>query len=307
MGTTGPEVVVGVPVFNGANYLRQTLEALLAQTFEDFLLVVSDNASTDATPDVCSEYATRDRRVRVIRRPENIGAAPNFNSLFAYSGSARYFKWAGHDDLLAKTYLARCVEVLDSEPDVVLCTAESRVIDDTGRAVGAYGSGGRFDLEDPTQRFRHVSRFDINPFYEIFGVFRCEALRRTRLIRGFSGGDGILLAEIALQGKVRTINEGLFLPRRHPAQSQRLIKDKRAYDEWFDPNRRRTVSLPYWRRMGSYFGVVGSSNLARSQALRCYYFAALQGLRSWRKLCGDLKRGVTFGSSHRTPTQRPTG
>src|SRR5690349_16638091 len=91
--TGKPRVSVGVPVRNGERFLVETLESLLAQTYTDFELIISDNASTDNTEAICREYAARDPRVRYYRSPQDVGLANNYNSLFARS-EGDYFKWA---------------------------------------------------------------------------------------------------------------------------------------------------------------------------------------------------------------------
>ena len=101
-----PRVSIGLPVYNGANWLPETIDSILGQTYSNFELVISDNASTDTTQEVCEGYALRDARVRYERLPENLGAAFNYNRVFERS-VAPYFKWAGHDDLLDPAYLVR--------------------------------------------------------------------------------------------------------------------------------------------------------------------------------------------------------
>lgn len=94
-----PAVSIGLPVYNGASYIREALDSLLAQTFADFELIISDNASTDATETICRDYAARDRRMRYYRQTDNRGALANF--LFVLDQAvAPYFMWAAHDDLL---------------------------------------------------------------------------------------------------------------------------------------------------------------------------------------------------------------
>ena len=93
-----PRVSIGLPVYNGDRYLRETIEGLLNQTFSDFELVICDNASTDRTQDICNEYCLLDKRVRYYRNNENIGAGKNFNKAFSLS-QGKYFKWAACDDL----------------------------------------------------------------------------------------------------------------------------------------------------------------------------------------------------------------
>ena len=116
---------------NGESFLAQALDSLLAQTFHDFEIVISDNASTDRTPEICRAYARRDPRVRYVCNQRNLGAVANFNRVFELS-TAPLFKWAAHDDLHLETYLESCIRLLDDDPDVVLAHCESAFIDETG-------------------------------------------------------------------------------------------------------------------------------------------------------------------------------
>ncbi len=123
-----PRVSVGLPVYNGENFIKDALDSILAQTFEDFELIISDNASTDGTQQICRQYTSKDQRIRYIRNDGNIGASKNFNQVFELS-SGEYFKWIAHDDLCAPEFLERCVEVLDQDPSIVLCFARPKAID----------------------------------------------------------------------------------------------------------------------------------------------------------------------------------
>jgi glycosyltransferase involved in cell wall biosynthesis len=103
-----PKVATGMPVWNGEKFVSEAIESILAQTYGDFELVISDNASTDATAEICHDYAKQDARIRYIRQKTNIGAAPNYNEVFRHS-SGQYFKWAAHDDVLAPEFIGECV------------------------------------------------------------------------------------------------------------------------------------------------------------------------------------------------------
>ena len=104
MSENEPRVSIGMPVYNGEKYLEEAIQSILAQTYSDFELVISDNASTDKTQEICLEYAARDSRVRYHRNEKNLGAAPNYNRTFELS-TGQYFKWADYDDLLAEEFL----------------------------------------------------------------------------------------------------------------------------------------------------------------------------------------------------------
>jgi glycosyltransferase involved in cell wall biosynthesis len=99
-----PKVSIGVPVFNGENYLAQALESILAQDFADFEVIISDNCSTDKTPEICTSFAKRDSRVKYFRNDSNIGASPNYNRTFELS-RGEYFKWCAHDDRCGRAFL----------------------------------------------------------------------------------------------------------------------------------------------------------------------------------------------------------
>ena len=132
-----PTVSIGLPVYNGAEYLTQTLDTLLKQSFRDFEIIISDNASTDATQEICTQYQELDPRIKYYRVDENKGAAWNFNRVFQLA-RGKYFKWAAHDDLILPTFLERCVEVLDNSPDVVLVFTKLDIIDAQGKKVDTY-------------------------------------------------------------------------------------------------------------------------------------------------------------------------
>src|SRR5882762_8329729 len=93
-----PRLSLGLPVYNGEEYLAESLDALLGQSYGDFELVISDNASADGTEEICRQYADKDSRIRYVRQPKNIGATPNHNYLFEVCRT-ELFKWVSHDDL----------------------------------------------------------------------------------------------------------------------------------------------------------------------------------------------------------------
>jgi glycosyltransferase involved in cell wall biosynthesis len=92
-----PRVSIGLPVYNGQNYLRCALDSILQQDYTDFELIISDTASADASPGICQELARKDGRVRYYRNETNIGARGNYNRVFELA-RGEFFKWASHDD-----------------------------------------------------------------------------------------------------------------------------------------------------------------------------------------------------------------
>ena len=128
-----PTVSIGLPVYNGGNYIRDVLDSILSN-FNDFELIISDNASTDNTRAICRSYAEKDSRIRYHRNEENLGAAWNFNQVF-HLARGKYFQWACHDDVWTSTLLERYVQVLDQMSDVVLCYSKTAYIDEHGKPI----------------------------------------------------------------------------------------------------------------------------------------------------------------------------
>jgi glycosyltransferase involved in cell wall biosynthesis len=251
-----PKLSIGLPVYNGERYLAQALESLLAQTFRGFELVISDNASTDRTPEICCAYAQRDPRVRYVRNPRNLGAVANFNRVFELS-KAPLFKWASHDDLHHETYLEGCIRLLDENPDVVLAHSGTAFIDENGDIFRSSPVTGSY--VDPKTAAHVVpdgpdigdTRVAVKRFWQVltrarwgthqFGVIRRSILQQTRLDQNFEGGDRAMLAELALLGRFQSSQERLFLKRIHPGVSWALNKSE--LKNWLS-----TDGKTYWRR-----------------------------------------------------------
>lgn len=211
---------VCVPVYNGEVYLRAALDSILAQTFRDCEVVISDNASTDATPEICKQYAARDPRIRYSRNETNIGANPNFNRLVRLA-RAPYFKLANADDLCHPDLVAQCVSVLDEHPDVVLCYGRTRLIDAEGASLGEYDD--RLDLPWPSAPARFRAAIERTGLVNVLqGVIRTDVLRKTSLISSHPGADIVLVAELALHGKFCEVPERLFFRRMHAAAASSL-------------------------------------------------------------------------------------
>src|ERR1700689_1019951 len=134
--TAAPRLSIGLPVYNGERYLAESLDSLLGQSYENFELIISDNASTDATADICRRYGQQDSRIRYFRQPKNIGLSPNHNFVFEQS-SSEFFKWAASDDLYARDLLKYCIEALDEYPDIALAHCWTAIIDSGGNVTEA--------------------------------------------------------------------------------------------------------------------------------------------------------------------------
>ncbi len=242
-----PPLCIGVPVYNGDAFLPQALESLLTQSFGDFEVILSDNCSTDATAEICQRFARLDRRVRYVRNSVNIGAGPNFNRVFRYCRSP-FFKWMAHDDMLAPDYLRRLMQVMEYDDGVVLAHSRLTLVDEAGLPLPMRPDGrvcdrlGRlFHVIEPPHlaegpdapgRFAEALR-RMNWCTAIFGIMRSEALRGTHLHGSYYEADRVLLAEMALLGRLKQIEEPLFLKRCHSGVS--VLKPYREQARMIDP------------------------------------------------------------------------
>ncbi|MEQ8966557.1 MAG: glycosyltransferase family 2 protein [Azospirillaceae bacterium] len=258
----GPRVAIGLPVRNGERYLAAAIDSLLAQRFGDFELLISDNASTDGTWEICRHYAARDARVRVVRQDGDRGAAVNFNHVFERT-AAPLFKWAAHDDVVAPDYLSRAVALLDRRPDAAIAHSAAGVIDAEGRPVAPRGATGRLDGASPAARLKRL--LHVGYFTEIFGLIRREVLQATGLHRVYVSSDRILMAELLLRGDVAYDDEVLFLRRDHPEAYVRRIKGAAARARWVGTAATPVPRHPWLTRSARLLGAVAAAPIPPTQ------------------------------------------
>jgi glycosyltransferase involved in cell wall biosynthesis len=195
-----------MPVFNGETCIRKALDSLFAQTFGDFELIISDNASTDATGKICLECASRDSRIRYVRQRENIGVRANYKFVLD-TASAEYFMWAAVDDIRSPDFLEANVSFLDGNPKYLGSTSPVRF------------AGGTFDAErmgdaplaedDRYDRIiRHCSEWHANGRF--YSLFRRDAVAGWTRLEGadFLGSDWTLIAHLASGGKLNRVERG---------------------------------------------------------------------------------------------------
>jgi glycosyltransferase involved in cell wall biosynthesis len=277
--TRTPAVSIGLPVFNGERYLEETIRSILGQSYRDLELVVCDNASTDATAEICTRHAAADPRLRYHRQPRNLGAGPNYDDCF-HRARGRYFKWAAHDDLLAPDYLKLAVAALERVPQAVLCTMGITEIGPNGAVMRSYRNHfPGVDGDSPARRLAAVIHTE-HQCEDFFGLFRREALVGSSLHGTRSGSDRVLLAEMALRGPWVSVPDPLFLHREHPYRYTRavLLKDRHAAALWQDTSApQRPSTLFHWGVYREYWRVVRRNVRDPAMRRRC----ELELLRWW--------------------------
>lgn len=275
IASPAPRISIGMPVYNGSRFIAEAITSILTQTFEDFELIICDNASTDETREICLQFAAQDVRIRYHRNPKNIGAGPNFNLAVSFA-RGEYFKWAAHDDLCHPEFLERCINLLDSDPDAVLAFPQARIIDAESNPVELNKENQRTAHKDPVIRFKDLTRG--HRCFQVFGLIRMSDLKATPMIGLFARGDALLLCWLALRGRFVKIDEVMFFPRRHDAQSMSMLGDKRqnrktdyvAYSAWFDPRLRKRMVFPWWRGSWELMRCVAHAPISTRNRLSCF-------------------------------------
>lgn len=247
-----PTVSIGLPVYNGERYIRNALDSLVTQSYSNFELIVSDNASSDNTAEICRAYARNDVRISFYANDRNIGAARNFNRVFQLS-SGKYFMWAAHDDLWDPTYVAKCVGALDANSAVVLCGSDMQFIGERGEPVDHPGDYNRLDTFSLPLKQRVKSLTDRMSWYGLYGMIRAAALRKTRLYTGVFGGDVVLLMELLLEGESLILHEPLF-------RYRLIAKTNQSHLENITGVGSTITRRPFTELARSLLGVIAGSN-----------------------------------------------
>jgi glycosyltransferase involved in cell wall biosynthesis len=285
-----PKVSIGLPVYNGENYVREAIESILSQTLEEFELIISDNASTDQTEQICRSYAVQDERIRYFRNQENLGAPSNYTIVFELA-SCEFFKWAAHDDVCLPDFLAKCVEVLDHDPTVVLCYARAITIDSKGNFGKKWDPRPEVGSEIPHRRFREVLLpIETHPMW---GLIRTNILRKTPLLGNYVEHDRPLLSELSLHGRFYEIPDFLFLHREHRQRASRTHDFRKPHEAigWFDPKMSGKIIFPAWRLFSEHIAGINRSPLNWRERLFCYIEMARWLKEHKQKLLRDLMVG----------------
>ncbi len=262
-----PELTIGLPVYNSERYIGEVLECLLAQSYGSFRVLISDNASTDATPSLCQEFARRDKRISYVRHPQNLGATVNYNYV-ALHADTTYFKWHSSNDLLSSNALQSCIDMLDGRPDIALAFPHTRLFQHSTETSTPYDADPIADQEDPIERFLYViDNMALNNMMN--GVLRLDYLRRTAMLRTFYSADRGMMAELALQGKLLR-DEGSTFFRRMDEHSATQKKSAKEVLRHFDPRWKRPLSFMTWRTFGAYLVGLSRAGIGPVVAFRGY-------------------------------------
>lgn len=270
MASHPPRISVGLPVYNGERFVAEAIDSVLQQTYSDFELIISDNASTDRTEEICRAYVSQDQRVKYYRSAENVGAARNIRHVFERS-SAPYFKWLCHDDTCGPRFLEKCVTVLDECPNVVVCHSRSAFIDEQGNFLREHNVGCHLQSSRPSDRARQYILQSTDSYHAVYGLIRKAALKKTSLLAPYVNSDVVLILQLALLGEIYEVSDVLLFFRDHLDRTNHRFKTYAEIVSWHDPSKQSRWQFPRWRVMLELARSISRTGLEIKGAVDCYW------------------------------------
>ena len=244
MSYSTPKISIGIPVYNGEKFIRKCIESVLQQTNRNFELIISDNASTDSTPEICKEFLNKDDRISFVRQDKNMGQNWNFNFLLE-KANGEYFVWVAADTFLLPEFIEKNIAVLESQDKVVGCISrikidesyndkykkEKQILKKIGLVYRPYDTlpiTGNY-MERIRKYLKHF------PWEMFYSVYRTEPLRKS-FVRGyllgkdyFVGNDASLVLSVLKHGEIQVVNEFLLASIPSGAASKGMVSMTRKY------------------------------------------------------------------------------
>lgn len=265
---TKPELTIGLPVYNGGAHLAAALDSLLSQSFGDFVLLISDNASGDDTSSICQAAAARDSRIVYVRQPENIGIFANFRFVLERAETP-FFMWAAHDDHWHEHFVDKNLALLKADPRAVASISRVAFHND---GVLAFRSASTYPLQGSVkQNLRRFWRFpaDASRFY---AIHRTDVLRQcTPVIPPYHAYDWLVVALTLLHGHYLEVPEVLMW-RKAPEPDRYLKQVGRDNSALLLrifpllPISYYAIKFLKWRNLPAYFGNLLRLNLSNHQS-----------------------------------------
>jgi len=236
-----PLISIGMPVFNSEHTIEKSIRSLLSQDFKDFELIISDNGSTDDTPNICQYLSSQDSRIRYFRYEKNRGASWNFKNVFTLA-SSEFFMWAASHDMWESNYINSCIEKIKTNPKICLVYSQLTWFKDDNilysPAVSLIDTQGKSTIMRLWDIIFKLSMCDM-----VYGVFRSSELKKCRIGLSCQGPDNILLFELSLYGEIAVIHQRGFLRYIPDRVFRSLEEEKIDYLTRIDPDfeKRRVI------------------------------------------------------------------
>jgi len=286
---------IGMPAYNADAWIATAIRSLQNQSFGDFELIISDNASNDGTLEIAETFATNDSRIRVLRHNSNMGANGNYRAVLA-AANADLFKWAAVNDFCAPRFLELCVDALDENSDAVLAYPRTLIFETDVADAIPYEHDFELASDDRAERFEKLlTTMRLNNAMN--GVVRRHALLRALPLGNFRNADILLMSELALLGKYVLVDETLFYRRMSPAAATSL-RGSFAVDTHLVPGTTKPLLWQNWRFVSRLLRIVCLSRPYDHAWTRVVYYALRR--ISWMRaqLVSDFRTALSRAISN---------
>jgi glycosyltransferase involved in cell wall biosynthesis len=272
MKTETPLVSIGLPVYNGENFVAEAIQSVLNQTFANWELIICDNWSTDRTLAICQQFAETDSRIRIYQNPRNMGVCFNYQEVLRRS-RGEYFKWMAHDDLFAPQFIESCIQELQTNCALVLVFPKMCFVDAGGQMLRKQAcelSVAELAPEARAEQLMKLASRGMDFIWLAYGLFRRNILEQSGGMGLYAGADQVLLFKVVLRGAIKQTNEVMFFRREHPkAETCRggSTVRERAKAAYADDNRR--FVFPWCRILKEHLMCILKSPISLWGRARC--------------------------------------
>lgn len=228
-----PLLTIGLPVYNGEKTIKKILESILAQTFQDFILIISDNASTDLTEKICEEYSKKDSRIQYIKQKKNIGLLNNWNFLLK-NATTKYFMWIEADDYYDHDFIKKNIQILESNEKFVGSISNSvyyDALDKSPQSIQTTGSYGK----------KAISYLKFNRGTGIFAIYRTKQFQKSMICGEYGAWDLQIMLKVLKYGDLNVLNKVLHFKSARGISSKSDITYMRKNGISFSK-----IIFPYW-------------------------------------------------------------
>lgn len=275
-----PRISIGLPVYNGERFIRKKLESLLTQTFKDFEVIISDNASTDSTPIICERFSKNDNRIRYIRQSTNMGSWHNFNFVLQ-EAKYEYFVWTAVDDIMLPEFLEKNIKVLLLNKEIVCSISKIKLYGETTEYLKSNQNNSILSnvIKKIKNNVSYLTVYPVSGPYEtrvmtylknllynqiFYGIYRTEQIRKCMVKESFLWNERAITLNVLKYGELHVTNEVLLEVYDCGMSRNGVVNVPRK----MDPNAKTLdIIFPYW-----YFTLWCSKNLGTKVFLRNFGF-----------------------------------
>ena len=220
------KVSIGLPIYNSEKFIHKKLDSLLGQTFTDFEIIISDNASTDLTSKICEEYAKKDKRLHYFQQNENIGVWRNYDFVLQ-KAKYEYFLWSAVDDIMLPQFLEETIKILESDEKIACCISKIRLFGKTTDELEIKSNDSMLKkkIKKIKKEFGYLNTFPASGSYEkrvkeyiknlrhnqiFYGVFRTNQIKQAYVTDSFLWKEGCIMLNILKFGELFVVDKVLM-------------------------------------------------------------------------------------------------